>query len=149
LPAAGDSITRYPYVLVSLRNVDETVVIDVGKTNKTLYIKNSRVDAVWKETFSTYVIDQNSFLLMEIFDWNMEIFSRKQFKNDEFMGFVSLELSEYLTESPTPVTFQIKCEIQNQDRFKGSASLSFDLEVEQVEPSVAFRKVFINQDFII
>ena len=139
LPAAnGDSKTSDPYVKVSLRNMDETVVIDVGKTP---FVKNSKGNTAWKDTFMTYTIDQNSHLLLEIFDWNWTI-SQGQFNKHEYMGFVTVELSQYLTESPTPATFSIKDQIQNQNRFKGSASLSFCLEVEPVDPSVAFRKVF-------
>ncbi len=139
LPAAnGDSKTSDPYVKVSLRNMDETFVIDVGMTP---YIKNSKGNAAWKDMFMTYTIDQNSHLLLEIFDWNWTI-SQGQSNNHEYMGFVTVELSQYLTESPTPAAFSIKDQIQNQNRFKGSASLSFGLEVEPVDPSVAFRKVF-------
>ena len=139
LPAAnGDSKTSDPYVKVSLRNMDETFVIDVGMTP---YIKNSKGNAAWKDTFMTYTIDCNSHLLLEIFDWKWTI-SQGQFNNHEYMGFVTVELSQYLTESPTPATFSIKDQIQNQNRFKGSASISFGLEVEPVDPSVAFRKVF-------
>ena len=139
LPAAnGDSKTSDPYVKVSLRNMDETVVIDVGMTP---YIKNSKGNTAWKDMFMTYTIDHYSHLLLEIFDWNWTI-SQGQFNKHEYMGFVTVELSQYLTESPTPAAFSINDQIQNQNRFKGSASLSFGLEVEPVDPSVAFRKVF-------
>jgi hypothetical protein len=116
--------------------MDEAVVIDVGKTTQK---QRSNGNETWKETFTTYTIEKDSSLMMEIFDWNY-------INNPESMGFVTLQLSEYLTDSPITGMFSIQdIEVQNQGRFKGSATLSICLEVETVKPSEAFRKVSINR----
>lgn len=140
LPAAnGDSKTSDPYVHVSLRTMDEAVVIDVGKTT---HIQKSKGNETWKETFTTYTIEKDASLIMEIFDWN-------KINNHESMGFVTLQLSEYLTEPPTTGMLAIKdIDVWNQGRFKGSATLSICLEVEMVKPSEAFRKVTMMQHIV-